>query len=58
MISHILSWNTAIVAYVSIYAMKHSENSIVQKAAKKSKNGYIALWKWPSSEIAKLVDSV
>ena len=41
-----------------IYAMKHSENSIVQKAAKKSKNGYIALWKWPSSEIAKLVDSV
>ena len=41
-----------------IYAMKHSENTIVQKATKKSKNEYISLWKSSSHEIAKLIDSV
>ena len=41
-----------------IYAMKHPENTIVQKAAKKSKNEYITSWKSSSHEITKLVDSV
>ena len=41
-----------------IYAMKHPENTIVQKAAKKSKNEYVTSWKSSSHEITKLVDSV
>ena len=41
-----------------IYAMKHSESTIVQKAAKNFKNEYILLWKSSSPEIAKLVDGV
>ncbi len=41
-----------------IYAMKHFEDSLVQKASKKSKFDYIALWKSSSHEIAKLIDKI